>query len=65
MRTIVLFCMLGLSLVAGCATHYHHAKPVKVLKAEHSNRAIVVVHSKPAKHRHCWKHGGHWHCRRH
>lgn len=52
----------------GCARHVHHhhegPKKVVVLEREHDDRTIVVVHKRPAPERRCWKHGGHWHCRR-
>jgi len=55
------------AVAAGCTRHVHHHHPTKkvvVLDREHDDPAIVVVHQRPAPHRTCWKHRGHWHCRR-
>ena len=44
--------------------HHGHKPPTAVLLAdEHSDSRIVIVDLKPMKHRHCWKHKRHWHCR--
>lgn len=52
----------------GCARRVHvHTPPVKaviVLDQEHHDRNVVIVKAHPARHRHCWRHRGHWHCRR-
>ena len=53
----------------GCARHVvHHHPPatqhVTVLEKEHGNQKVVVVHARPGKKRHCWKHLAHWHCHR-
>lgn len=65
-RLAMLLAAAVLAATAGCATHHHHhgARSVRVLEAEHSDRKIVIVTSRPARVRKCWKHGGHWHCRR-
>lgn len=50
----------------GCVGHVHHRPAhtkVAVLDNEHRDRSIVVVYKAPKRHRHCWKHHGHWHCR--
>ncbi len=52
----------------GCVKHVHHEAPPKkvaVLDTEHHDKTILVVYEKPTKHRHCWKHRKHWHCRVH
>lgn len=52
----------------GCARRVHvHTPPVKavvVLDQEHHDKNVVIVKAHPPRHRHCWRHRGHWHCRR-
>ncbi len=50
---------------ASCA-HPRPARPAKVvvLDDEHEDPTIVIVRTRPAHHRHCWRHRRHWHCRR-
>lgn len=71
MRTLVAALLLGaIALTAsGCLHHpgrHHGPKPKVVVKPGHGHHdpAIVVVHKKPGKHRHCSTHDGHWHCPR-
>ena len=73
MRSIVLVLLLATGLVPtlACAhphrhghTHGPKVRTVAVLEAEHHDTKIVVVHKKPAPRARCWKHAGHWHCRR-
>ncbi len=67
-KKILLFALVTL-FAAGCAAH-HHGRPhfensrVLILDKEHRAANIVVVHKMPGKHRKCWRHGSHWHCRR-
>ncbi len=59
------------AFTSGCAAHSHGhkhghvqtVKTVRVLENEHNDRKIVVVNTKPAKSRKCWKHARHWHCK--
>ncbi len=64
---IVLLMLLALPASACAHRHHHHGpkpKKVVVLDREHHDTKILIMHKKPARHRHCWKHAGHWHCRR-
>lgn len=47
--------------LTGCATRTV-VKPVPV-QVHNATTTHVVYHVKPAK-RHCWRHNGHWDCRR-
>ena len=52
-------------VLSACGGHHHGGtKTVRVLDAEHNDRTVVIIRTRPAKGRNCWKHGGHWHCRR-
>lgn len=52
--------------LAGCATHTHvHARyPTWVAYHKaHPDAQFVIVHTRPARHRHCWKvRRGVWRC---
>ena len=59
---LLLGCVLALG---GCVTHVHHGDAGKsddVLETEHKQKSIVIIHKRPKKNRHGWKHRHHWHC---
>ncbi len=65
-RLILGLFIASLVLLGGCASQHHHGatKTVRVLDAEHSDRKIVIINTRPAAARRCWKHRKHWHCHR-
>ncbi|MCP3984044.1 MAG: hypothetical protein GY723_06625 [bacterium] len=68
-KTFAILLVGALALLAtGCIHHrrHHRVKPAKVVVPVHAPLAahLIIVHKRPAKHRHCSAHSGHWHCRR-
>lgn len=52
-----------LAALAACTTHVHPRYPTWAdYKAAHPNARYVVVHTRPARHRTCWKIRRGWRC---
>ena len=64
MKKLVSLLLVATALVLSACGPRPVARTIAVLEAEHSDRTIVIVRTRPAAARKCWKHGDHWHCRR-
>ncbi len=59
--TSTLFTVIPLLLgLSACSAH--PPRKVVIVDDHPKNRTYVIVHKRPAKHRHCVKHRRHWHC---
>ena len=63
MKARIIILLILIIATAGCAPRTH-VKSVHFLENEHNDRTVVIVNKRPARGRTCWKHVGHWHCRR-
>jgi len=53
---------IALMVLAFSSCSAHPPKKVVVVDDHPKHRTYVIVHTKPARHRHCVKHRKHWHC---
>ena len=60
---ILITVLLAGPLLGACAVHEHRDAPAyHAYKAAHPHARFVVVHSRPAAHRTCWKIARGWRC---